>query len=141
MKYLSVIDTNIIISSLLSKQKDSSVNKVMNYIKEEEIVPLYCDEILNEYKDVLNRKEFDFPSHVIGSILNFIKEVGVKIIPVKPNEILIDTKDQIFYDTCLTKRDNNSYLITGNLKHFPIRNFIVSAKDMIDIINHKLKLS
>lgn len=72
MKYLSVIDTNIIISSLLSKQKDSLVNKVMNYIKEEEIVPLYCDEILNEYKDVLNRKEFDFPSHVIGHILNLI---------------------------------------------------------------------
>lgn len=138
MKYLAVIDTNIIISSLLSKHKDSPVNLIMNYVKEEKIIPLYCDEIISEYKDVLNREEFSLPSHIIGSILNLIKEIEINIKPIKTKEKLIDPNDQVFYDTVMTKRKDNSYLITGNLKHFPIRSFIVSPKDMLKIMHNVL---
>lgn len=31
----------------------------------------------------------------------------------------------------------DAFLITGNIKHYPIRNYVVTPKQMIDIINSK----
>lgn len=111
----------------------------MKYLKDEIIVPLYSKEIFDEYKNVLNREEFNLPNHVVGRILNLIKQFGVCIAPIRTKEKLLDINDQIFYDVTMAKRDSNSYLITGNLKHFPVRSFIVSPKDMINIINRSKK--
>lgn len=33
-----------------------------------------------------------------------------------------------------SRKSQNTYLITGNIKHFPIKPFIVTPKAMIDII-------
>ena len=40
MKYLAVIDTNILVSYLLTKNRDSSVVKIIELVKEGIIVPL-----------------------------------------------------------------------------------------------------
>ncbi len=46
-----------------------------------------------------------------------------------------DMKDLPFYEVVMEKRDDNAYLVTGNLKHFPQEAFIVTARQMIDILN------
>ena len=40
MKYLAVIDTNILVSYLLTKNRDSSVIKIIELVKEGIIIPL-----------------------------------------------------------------------------------------------------
>ena len=40
MRYLAVIDTNILVSYLLTKNRDSSVVKIIELVKEGIIVPL-----------------------------------------------------------------------------------------------------
>ena len=57
-KIFAVIDTNVIVSALLSSNLESNPVKVFRAIVQERIVPLYNDEILEEYKSVLSRPKF-----------------------------------------------------------------------------------
>jgi len=34
----------------------------------------------------------------------------------------------------MEKREDNAYLVTGNQKHYPIRDFIVTPTEMMEII-------
>ena len=47
MKYYAVIDTNVLVSATL--KQDSIPGKIIEYIFSNVIVPLFNDEILNEY--------------------------------------------------------------------------------------------
>ena len=45
-------------------------------------------------------------------------------------------KDLPFYEVVMEKRQtDDAYLVTGNQKHFPNRTFIVTPKEMLDILN------
>ena len=54
----AIIDTNIIVSSFITKNPSSSTRKVINSMLSGKIKPLYNDEILAEYFDVLSRSKF-----------------------------------------------------------------------------------
>ena len=43
--------------------------------------------------------------------------------------------DLVFYEVAMKKRNDNSYLVTGNQKHYPIKDFIVTPSEMIEILN------
>lgn len=119
---------------MLSGNEESPINKLINYVAEDKAIPIYTDEIYEEYKEVLNRIKFGFEHYKIAGLLNLIKDKGIKIKSASANEETIDPNDQIFYDAVMTKRDDDAYLVTGNLKHFPIREFIVNAREMLNII-------
>lgn len=57
-KFFAVIDTNVIVSALISKNIDSNPGKIFRAIVQERIVPLYNDEILAEYRCVLSDQNF-----------------------------------------------------------------------------------
>lgn len=44
-------------------------------------------------------------------------------------------KDIPFYEVVMEKRNEDAYLVTGNLKHFPTEPFIVTARQMLDILD------
>lgn len=58
MKYYAVFDTNVLVSSLLTKHPDSPTARVIDAIADGQIVPLYNEEILSEYDEVLPRLPF-----------------------------------------------------------------------------------
>ena len=46
-----------------------------------------------------------------------------------------DPKDVVFYAVLMEKRkEDDAYLVTGNLKHFPMRTYVVTPREMLDII-------
>lgn len=45
---------------------------------------------------------------------------------------MIDPKDRVFYEISLSVE--GSFLVTGNLKHFPITPLVVSPAKMLDIL-------
>ena len=48
---------------------------------------------------------------------------------------LPDSEDRVFYEVVMEKRkEEDAYLVTGNMKHFPSAPFIVTPRQMIDII-------
>ena len=48
---------------------------------------------------------------------------------------LVDMDDLIFYEVAMEKRDNNAYVVTGNKKHYPMKDFIVTPSEMMNILN------
>lgn len=74
MIYYAVIDTNILVSALLSKHEDAATVQILERV------------ILGDY------------------------------------EVVVE------------KHKENAFLITGNMKHFPIKPYIVTANQMLKII-------
>lgn len=137
MKYYAVFDTNVLISSLLTKQADTATAKVLDAIPAGDIIPLYNQMILNEYDEVLHRAKFSFSEERIRKILSMIRQFGLAVNPGPTGEILIDMDDLVFYEVVMEKRNDNAYLITGNIRHFPKREFIVTPSEMMAIINRE----
>ena len=135
MQYLVVFDTNVIVSALLSKYPDASTVRVFNAMLTDRITPIYNDEILAEYNDVLHRKKFHFPESMIQATINYFRRYGVYADRLSTGEILPDLKDLVFYEVCMAKRDEHSMLVTGNMKHFPSTPFIVTPNELLEIIN------
>lgn len=134
MKYYAVFDTNVIVSSFLTKRADTATARVVDAIAAGEIIPLYNQEILDEYDDVLHREKFSFSEQAIRRILTMIRQFGLAVNPSPTGEILVDMDDLVFYEVVMEKRDDDAYLITGNIKHFPSREFIVTPSEMIAIM-------
>lgn len=135
MEYYAVIDTNVLLSALLSKNEDSATVRVMDAVFEGRIIPLYHQDILIEYDDVLHREKFHLQEEVIQTVLDAIKQYGVPVFPQPTGAILIDMDDLIFYEVVMEKRDDDAYLVTGNQKHYPFRDFIVTPTEMMKIID------
>ena len=47
---------------------------------------------------------------------------------------LPDMKDLPFYEVVMEKRDDGAYLVTGNLRHFPKETFIVTPRELLDLL-------
>lgn len=134
MEYYAVIDTNVLISALLSKNESAATVRVLDAVFEGKIIPLYHKDILNEYAEVLHRKKFRLQEEVIQVVLGAIREYGIEVFPQPTGTILIDMDDLIFYEVAMEKRDDDAYLVTGNQKHYPFTDFIVTPAEMIEII-------
>lgn len=136
MKIIAVIDTNVLVSALISKHCDSATVLILDSIFYDIITPLYNDEILNEYNSVLRRSKFDFSEERITRTIETIKAKGIHSESLNSGEVIPDPKDLVFYEVALSQED--SFLVTGNIKHFPKKPFIVTPTEMVQIINEML---
>ena len=134
MIYYAVIDTNVLISALLSKNEDSATLKVLDAVFDGKIIPLYHQDILAEYDEVLHREKFHLREEMIQTVLNAVKQYGVEVFPQPTGAVLIDMDDLVFYEVAMEKRDDDAYLVTGNQKHYPFKDFIVTPAEMIEIM-------
>jgi hypothetical protein len=75
---------------------------------------------------------FHFDKQLVGETLSLIVQNGVNCDRVPVSEVFPDPDDIVFYEVALSRDD--SYLVTGNLKHFPKNGRVVSPKDMLEII-------
>ena len=132
MPYYAVIDTNVIVSALLTKNFHAATFQVIGAVLTGDIIPLYSNEIFSEYSEVLRRDKFNLRGETVDKLLSKIELFGVEVMPVKTEEILVDADDTIFYET--VSAFNNAYLITGNKKHFPDVDFVVSPAEMMEIL-------
>ena len=120
---------------MLSKRVDAATVRVVEAMFDGKIVPLYHEDILTEYDEVLHRSRFNFKERTIQLVINAVKQYGVEIFPQPTGEILIDMDDLIFYEVAMEKIDAAAYLVTGSHKHYPIRDFIVTPAEMMEMID------
>lgn len=131
-KIYAVIDTNVIVSALYSHKTDAATILVLNYLTQGVLQPLVNNEILAEYKEVLFRKKFNFSPKIVMEWLQFFETYGISTERTTTAEKFIDEKDIVFYEVTLSVED--SFLITGNKKHFPQTPHVVSPAEMIAIL-------
>ena len=69
MKVFAVIDTNVIVSALLTRNPGAATVKILEALFQSRITPLLNDDIINEYTDVLHRPKFRFPEELANSVI------------------------------------------------------------------------
>jgi putative PIN family toxin of toxin-antitoxin system len=131
----AVIDTNVVVSAYITKNLEAATSKVWEAVLQCKLTPIYNDEILSEYSEVLRRKKFGIPEHLIKWALDKIVTNGVRGERVLSDEFLPDPKDVVFYEVALSKED--AYLVTGNTKHFPKKPIVVTPAEMLEILQRE----
>lgn len=131
-KIYAVIDTNVIVSALYSHKTDAATILVLDYLTQGILQPLVNNEILAEYKEVLFRKKFNFSPEIVTEWLQFFETYGISTERTASSEKFINEKDIIFYEVTLSVED--SFLVTGNKKHFPQTPNVVSPAEMVAIL-------
>ena len=126
----AVIDTNVIVSSLLTRNHDSATVRVMNAVYEGKVIPLVCDEILGEYEEVLHRAQLKLDPAKCDYILSLIRDQAEPMHPVHTDASMPDEDDRIFFEIALAGQDVfDSRLVTGNLKDYPKADFVISPSE------------
>ncbi len=133
MKRYAVIDTNVLVSAML---KWTSVpGNILEFAISGTLIPVLNDEIVAEYRNVLMRDRFHLTKDIVDNIIQALEEHGEYINTDNMDYDMPDPKDVVFYAIVMEKRkDEDAYLVTGNIKHFPQRPFVVTPREMLDII-------
>lgn len=131
----AVIDTNVLVSALFTKNPEVATIRVLNALLEGEIVPLYNNEIIAEYQEVLHRPKFHFTPSLVDTYIEKFCQLGLSSERIHSSEHFPDPKDVVFYEVALSKDD--AYLVTGNKKHFPQTPIVVTPAEMMEILNSK----
>ena len=137
-KYV-VIDTNVLVSALITRNENSPTVQILRFLANGNIVPVYSDEIVKEYNEVLRRDKFKLPEIIIINLLKDIMDNGLKVTELtEANEVIPDPKDVVFYAVTLSAQDKDAFLVTGNGKHFPEKPFIVTPTELCKILKEAI---
>ncbi len=129
---LVVIDTNILVSALWSKNGASA--RFLSLVISGGLIPCYDYRILSEYKEVLKRPKFRFTNGEVNALIDWITDSGRSVIAEPLSLDFIDEADKKFYEIA---KFCNAKLITGNIKHFPKDNLVLTVSEFLEQYNLK----
>ena len=133
MKYLAVIDTNVLVSAMIKPQ--SVPRQVLNLTFAGPIIPVLNDAIEKEYREVLSRPKFHLPADLIEDVVQTFRQKGLYVNAETLDVAFSDPKDIVFFEVVMeTRKNEDAWLVTGNAKHFPTEPFVVTPRQMLDII-------
>lgn len=124
---LVVIDTNILVSALWSK--NGAPARAVGLVLSGQLVPCYDHRIMVEYRQVLQRPKFRFRPAEINALLDWFKQTGRSVVPAPVDIPFADEADRKFYEVA---KYCDAVLITGNLKHFPDDDSVMSVSDFLE---------
>lgn len=128
----AVIDTNVLVSALITKNPKAATAKVVRLLLDNGFVPMYDADIIAEYEDVLHRSKFPILPEVADALISFIIENGIEASRVNFDNPMPDEDDRVFYEVSLSQED--SFLVTDNLKHYPTSPRVITPADFINLI-------
>jgi putative PIN family toxin of toxin-antitoxin system len=120
----AVLDTNIVVSALISKHGIPAL--LYQMVHDRKLIPFYSDPILQEYKKVLYRPRFTLPHSKVDYLLTLFAMQGEKVAPERSAILMPDESDRKFYDAATSQ---GIILITGNKKHFPDEPHILTPRE------------
>ena len=123
-KYVLVLDTNIIVSALLSA--NSKPYLILQPVLSGENVIVYDNRIIEEYNAVLHYKKFKFKESDISDVLNLILRDGILVNAPSIDIPFKDPDDLKFYEVA---KATGALLITGNIKDYPNEEIIMTPAD------------
>lgn len=109
-----VVDTNVLISALITPFGNAA--RILDLVLSGELLLIFDDRIISEFRDVLLRPKFDFEKGDVEELLSFIEDEGIKVTAVPLNEKLIHEDDLPFIEAASSGMADA--LITGNKRHF-----------------------
>ena len=128
----AVIDTNVLVAAAKTHKPNSSTSRILSLVFEGIIQPLVCEEILEEYEQILNLPALSIPSDISSEIISKFRIDGINPGRTPSPEEHPDPTDQIFYEICLSVED--AYMVTNNKKHFPQKPIVVTPSEMLVLL-------
>lgn len=126
-----VLDTNILVSGLLSTKGNPA--KIVNAFMAKQFQLFYNVKIIEEYQEVLLRNKLGLRVEDVTELLDAVSIFGFIINPDKSDIHLPDESDRIFYDVA---KASNAFLITGNIKHYPMESFIINPTQFVALLEN-----
>ena len=137
-KYV-VIDTNVLVSALITRNENSPTVQILHFLAKGNIVPVYSEDIVKEYNEVLRRAKFKLSESLIINLLKDIMDNGLIITELaEVTETMPYPKDILFYAVTLSAQDKDAFLVTGNGKHFPEKPFVVTPSELVEILKQEI---
>lgn len=133
----AVIDTNVLVSALITHNSEAATAKVVSLLVEGDFIPLYDGKIIEEYQEVLHRTKFNLLPGVADSLISFILEHGIESSRTAFMESMPDEDNRVFYEVALSHEE--SFLVTGNLKHYPQTPKIITPADFVGVVMESQK--
>ncbi len=124
---LVVVDTNILVSALWSR--NGAPARAVGLVLSGQLTPCYDHRIMLEYRQVLQRPKFRFQPSEINALLAWIKQSGRSVVPAPVDIPFVDEADRKFYEVA---KYCGAVLITGNLKHFPNDDAVMSVSNFLE---------
>ena len=110
-----VIDTNILISAAI---KPAGLQRTVLLLAITRPARLYVSRpILEEYSEVLGRRELRIRKGLRQQLLQLIKNHSYTVVPTHRLDVTSDPDDNMFLECADAARAD--YLVTDNQKHFP----------------------
>ncbi len=131
----AVIDTNVLVSALITHNPEAATAKVVRLLLEREFIPMYDEDIIAEYKDVLHRVKFQILPETADALISYIIENGMEASRINYDEPMPDEDDRVFLEVALSKED--SFLVTGNQKHYPASTRIINPAQFLEVYQQR----
>jgi putative PIN family toxin of toxin-antitoxin system len=132
-----VIDTNIIVSAAL---KPDGLQRTVLLLAITRPARLYVsDAILEEYREVLSRRELRILKGHRQKLLQLISSHSHVITPFRLLDVTKDPDDNKFLECADAARAD--YLLTGDLQHFPKfwkKTKVITSREFISIVSPHL---
>ena len=125
----AVIDTNVLVSALLARHPGANPVRVVEAVLDGRVVPLHAPDIIDEYRDVLSRPEFSFDPALVAAVIAGFLENGRELPPAPSAEYFPDPSDKVFYCVALGAQEDRAKLVTGNKRHYPAADFVVTPAE------------
>jgi uncharacterized protein len=129
-----VLDTNILISALLSPQGQPAQVFLMTILDPETQLCVSAG-IFAEYEEVIRRPRFNRSDSEIATVLRTIRDESVWVKPRERVRACSDPDDDIFLECAQAAAAH--YLVTGNARDFPAAwgsTQVVSARQFLDAV-------
>jgi len=94
-----------------------------------DLIPCYDYRIMLEYRQVLQRPKFRFRPGEINALLDWFKQCGHSVVAAPVDIPFVDEADRKFYEVA---KCCNAVFITGNLRHFPHDDKVISVSDFLE---------
>ncbi|MCQ2050072.1 MAG: PIN domain-containing protein [Candidatus Saccharibacteria bacterium] len=131
----AVIDTNVLVSAAIAKNKTLSIPyAVFRNIVQGKFKPILDDAIIAEYRKVLLRPKFNFIREAVERQIEVLLRFAINEPVPETNAVLPDMDDIIFYNAAVAHKDKSAYLVTGNTKHFPNCDFVRTPREFLNIL-------
>lgn len=102
---------------------------------EGQLIPVMNNAIFDEYTQVLYRPKFRFKTSIVETVLQQMRHRAIFVTAPALPDSFADPKDKVFWKVVVESCKNaDVILVTGNIKHFPSRSFILTPRQMVDLI-------
>jgi putative PIN family toxin of toxin-antitoxin system len=113
----AVLDTNVVVSALLSPQGASAL--IMDLAMTQYFRCFVSAPLLEEYGEVLGRAQFGLHERKTARIMGRFRKAAILATPSKKLRITTDPDDNKVRECALEARAD--FVVTGNIRHFPPR--------------------